>query len=156
MRLSRQEVVLLYTRLLEAWNARDPVAFAELFAEDGSAVGYDGSQMNGRTEIAASLAPIFAHHPTAAYVARLRDVRPLGDDVVLLRAVAGMVPPGKTELSPARNAIQSLVAVIDGGVAAIAHFQNTPAAFDGRPELAEALTQELTESLQTGRVVSED
>jgi len=62
--MSRKQAVPLYTRLLEAWNRRDSDAFASLFTETGSVVGFDGSQMNGRGEIASELHAIFANHPT--------------------------------------------------------------------------------------------
>ena len=151
--LAREDVIAVYLRLLEAWNARSAEAFSALFTANGSAVGFDGSQMNGRAEIAASLGAVFGHHATAAYVARLREVRTLAPGTTLLRAVAGMVPPGTSELKPERNAIQSLVAVADDGVARIALFQNTPARFDGRPELTERLTAELTNVFRSGLVV---
>jgi len=48
-------VIALYTRLLEAWNQRDADAFASLFTTDGSVVGFDGSRMNGGSEIGAEL-----------------------------------------------------------------------------------------------------
>jgi hypothetical protein len=54
-----------------------------------------------------------------------------------------MAPPGKTDLDPALNAVQTLVAAKDGGRWWIASFQNTPAAFHGRPELVEQMTNEL-------------
>jgi uncharacterized protein (TIGR02246 family) len=43
----RQQVLSIYKRLLEAWNRRDPDAFASLFGETGSSVGFDDSPMNG-------------------------------------------------------------------------------------------------------------
>lgn len=74
-------------------------------------------------------------------------MRALGQDVALLRAVAGLLPHGQADLNPAANAIQSLVAVRRDGAWRIALFQNTPAQFHGRPELAEQLTAELRELL---------
>lgn len=133
----------LYHQLLAAWNARDAAAFAALFAEDGESVGFDGSQMAGRADIAATLGQIFADHPTAAYVATVRGVRFPAPDVAILRAVSGLVPPGKADLSPATNAVQTLVAAHSAGGWGIALFQNTPAQFHGRPELAEQLAEEL-------------
>lgn len=106
--------------------------------------------MNGRAEIATDLRAIFAHHPTAAYVAKVREVRPIDSKVALLRAVAGMIPPGKTELNPDTNAVQSLLIVLDAGQPKIALLQNTPAAFHGRPHLGEELTAELSEVLRRG------
>lgn len=141
------DVTALYQALLDAWNQRDAQAFAALFAQDGSSVGFDGSQANGRAEIEAHLAPIFAHHPTAAFVGIVREIRPLGDDAVLLRAVAGMVPPGQQDINPAANAVQSLVAVKQENGWRIALFHNTPAAFHGRPGASEALTEELRQAL---------
>jgi len=151
--VSRADLIALYTRLLEAWNRRDAEAFAELFTATASVVGFDGSQMDGRTAIASELGAIFAHHPTAAYVAKVRDVRYLDSDIALVRAVVGMVPPGKSELNPAVNAIQNLVVVPDSGLPRIALLQTTPAAFHGRPHLVEALTAELTAVFRAGHLV---
>jgi uncharacterized protein (TIGR02246 family) len=151
----RQQVLSIYERLLEAWNRRDPDAFASLFGETGSSVGFDGSPMNGQTEIAATLRAIFADHQTAAYVAKLREIRSLGSGVTLLRAVVGMIPPGKTELNPAANAIQSLVVVTEAAQPRIALLHNTPAAFHGRPHMVEQLTDELTEVVRQRQLVAE-
>ncbi len=65
-----------------------------------------------------------------------------------------MVPPGKAELNPAVNAIQSLVAAGRGADMRIALLHNTPVAFHGRPELAEQLTRELTDVLRGGRTMT--
>lgn len=154
--LTRAEVVAVFAALVEAWNRRDPEGFANLFAPDGSTVGFDGSPMNGRGEIASTLRAIFADHQTATYVARIREVRALDADTTLLRAVAGMIPRGQTDLNPAANAVQSLVAVRESGQPRIALFHNTPAAFHGRPHLAESLTQELTAVARSGSVVAEE
>ncbi|HUS15907.1 MAG TPA: SgcJ/EcaC family oxidoreductase [Chloroflexia bacterium] len=133
----------LYAALLDAWNRRDAADLASLFTADGNLIGFDGSAVDGSAAIAAHLAPIFTDHPTGAYVGKVRDVRVLSPDVALLRAVAGMVPPGGVDVNPQVNAIQSLLAVrLDAGWR-IALYQNTPAAFHGRPHLQAALTAEL-------------
>jgi uncharacterized protein (TIGR02246 family) len=142
-----QAVRELFEHMLDGWNRRDAGAIAALYAEDASVVGFDGSQMNGRAEIESTMAQIFADHLTAAYVGKVRELRFLTPDSALLRAVSGMVPPGKRELNPAANSIQSLVAVRAGGAWRIALYHNTPAQFHGRLELAEQLTQELSELL---------
>lgn len=148
-----ESALAVYRQLLDAWNRRDADGFAAVFTEDGSAVGFDGSLMNGRAEIASTLRAIFDHHPTASYVAKVREVRAVAPTVVLVRSVVGMVPPDKDELNPAVNAIQSLVIVEKGADVKIALLQNTPAAFHGRPGLAEQLTNELTDVLRTGQIV---
>jgi hypothetical protein len=76
-------------------------------------------------------------------------VRLLSPDVAILRAVAGMVPPGESDINPEVNAVQTLVAVKQQNNWIIALFQNTPAAFHGRPELSERLTEELRQALRT-------
>ena len=58
-----------------------------------------------------------------------------------------MVPPGQTDLNPAVNAIQTLVAAKRNNRWLIAMYQNTPAAFHGRPDIAQALTDELRQKL---------
>jgi uncharacterized protein (TIGR02246 family) len=149
----RQQVIALYTRLLNAWNRRNADDFAWLFAYDGNAVGFDGTEMNGRAVIRSMLTKIFEHHPTAAYVAKVRDVRALARYVVLLRAAVGMVPPGSTAIKPDVNAIQSVLFVTEDVDWKIALLHNTPAAFHGRPDAVERLTAELTEVLHTGETV---
>jgi uncharacterized protein (TIGR02246 family) len=133
----------LYAALLEQWNRRDAAGLAGLFTADGHLVGYDGSVVNGRAAIAGHLAPIFADHPTPAYVGKVREVRFLTPDVAVLRAVTGLVPAGTRDLNPDLNAVQSLVAARHGGQWQVELYQNTPAAFHGRPEESAALTAEL-------------
>ena len=104
----------------------------------------------------AELRAIFASHPTASYVAKVREVRALDSHVSLLRAVVGMIPPGQRELNPAVNAVQSAVIVSQSGTLRIALLHNTPAAFHGRPHLSEQLTSELNALVQSGRIVDRD
>jgi uncharacterized protein (TIGR02246 family) len=137
------EIRTLYQNFLDAWNNRDADAYASFVDEKGSLVGFDGSMMNGPDEIRSTLSGIFAHHQTATYISIVREVYLLSPDVALLRAVVGMVPRGKHELNPDVNSVQSLVAVKHEGTWRIALFQNTPAQFHGRPEEAQALTDEL-------------
>jgi uncharacterized protein (TIGR02246 family) len=137
------EVQALYGRLLDAWNRRDAKGMAAVFVEDGEMIGFDGSRVQGRTEIVGHLDPIFADHPTASFVARVKNIRSLGPGVALLRAAAGMIPPGGSDINQELNAHQSLLAQeVDGEWFAVL-FQNTPAQFHGRPDLVEAFTEEL-------------
>src|SRR5215203_4993237 len=112
----------LYEQMLIAWNQQDAPAMAACFEEDGNLVGFDGSQADSRADIEDHLRPIFADHPTAAYVAKVREIRMLGRDVGLLRAVVGMIPPGSDDINPALNTIQTLVAVEHADGWRAAHF----------------------------------
>jgi uncharacterized protein (TIGR02246 family) len=134
----------VYYGLLDDWNRQDAVAMAARFTERGSMVGFDGSAIDGRASIEAHLQPIFARHPTPRFVAKVREVRRMANgQTLLLRAVAGMWPRGATELEPSLSAIQTMVLSLTDGVYLIEMFQNTPAAFHGRPEEAEKLNAEL-------------
>lgn len=141
------EVRALYRQLLDGWNQRKAAAFAASFAEDGESIGFDGTQNIERADISSVLQQVFADHPTPAYVSKVRSVRLLGTDVAVLCAVAGMAPPGQSDLAPALNAIQTLVAVRSDGTWRIVLFQNTPAQFHGRPEAVRQLTEELQQML---------
>jgi uncharacterized protein (TIGR02246 family) len=144
--MSEDDVAQLYRALLAAWNARDADRYAAAFLDEGHAVGFDGSQLDGRDAIASSLRSIFDHHQTGTYVGIVRQVQGLAPGVALLRAVAGMIPPGEQDLKPELNTIQTLVAVRRDDAWRAAMFQNTPAAFHGRPEDVKKLTDELRAS----------
>lgn len=138
-----QEVQKLYEGYIAAWNRQDAGGMAERFREHGLQIGFDGSTATGPDEVLRHLDPIFKDHQTATYVAKVREVRLLGPDTALLTAITGLVPPGKTHVSPATNAHQTLIAIKENGVWGIELLQNTPAQFHGRPELVNAMTAEL-------------
>ncbi len=116
---------------------------ARLFTEDGSLIGFDRSQINGQSEIQSHISVIFDNHVTPKYIGKINCTRFLSLGVGVILAVAGMVPPGKSDIAPDLNAIQTLVAIKDKEEWSIAIFQNTPAALHNRPELREKLTIEL-------------
>jgi uncharacterized protein (TIGR02246 family) len=142
------EVRALYRRLLDGWNKRNADAFAATFTENGESIGFDGSQMTGRAEIASTLQQIFADHPTPAYVNKVKSVCLLGSDVAILRAIVGMARPGHSGLEPQLNTHQTLVATRSDGTWRVVLFQNTPAQFHGRPELVQQMTEELQQLLR--------
>lgn len=141
-------ILALYQQLLQQWNKRNAAGMTALFATNGSLIGFDGSQLNGQKEIYAVLDEIFANFPTAAYVSIVKEVRILSDTSALLFAVVGMVAQGQSDISPEVNAVQTVTAMMEEGKWRIALFQNTPAAFHGRPELSEQLSTDLRHALQ--------
>jgi uncharacterized protein (TIGR02246 family) len=138
---------LLHKDLLTCWNNQDAAGMAALFTNEANVVGFDGSQYNSKAEIETEMEKIFSNHHTAHYIWKIREIRQLAPGVAIVRAVAGMVPPGKTDIKQEVNAIQSVIAVEQGGEWKISLFQNTPARFDGRPLLVEAMTNELRECI---------
>jgi uncharacterized protein (TIGR02246 family) len=141
--MSENEVRALYDMLITGWNDHDGEATAEPFAEDGVVIGFDGSVSSGRETIAAEMGSIFADHETGRYAVKVQSVRMLGSQTAILRAIAGLVPPGKMAINPETNAQQTVVAEAEQGRWKIVLFQNTPAQFHGRPELVEEMTREL-------------
>jgi uncharacterized protein (TIGR02246 family) len=141
----------LYRTLLQMWNERDAAGYGELFTDDGSLVGFDGSSVESRRDITEHLTSIFKDHTPATYVAKVREIRQLSPTSTLLRGVAGMVPPRGDDIDPGVNAVQAMVSVEHDGRWRVGHFQSTPAAFHGRPEEAEALSAELRQVLAAER-----
>ncbi|WP_144548555.1 SgcJ/EcaC family oxidoreductase [Bacillus sp. X1(2014)] len=146
--MESKDVQAVYKKLLDAWNERSAEGMAALFTEDGESIGFDGSQSIGRQEIFSHLKPIFEHHPTARFVSKVKDVRFLSSEIALVRAIAGMVPPGQSDINHNVNTHHTLVVVNREGDWRIQLFQNTPAEFHGRPELVEEMTEELRELLK--------
>ena len=140
----------LYEEVLIAWNQQDAAGMAAYFEEVSNLVGFDGSQADSRAAIEEHFRPIFADHRTAAYVAKVREIRMLGRDVGILQAVAGLIPPNSEDINPAGNTIQTLVAVEGAGGWRVALFQSTPAAWHGRPQDSAALTEELRDVMRRG------
>jgi hypothetical protein len=66
----------------------------------------------------------------------------------VLRAVARVVPAGQSDLRPELNSIQAAVFAERDRQWRIVLLQNTPAQFHGRPELVDALTEQLREVRQ--------
>lgn len=108
---NEEQVTALYHQLLDAWNNKDARGMDDVFSEDGEQIGFDGSQVIGQAEIYAHIAPIFAHHPVACFVHKVKDVRFLSQDVAILRAIAWMVATGQSDINPSVNAHHTLVAI---------------------------------------------
>jgi uncharacterized protein (TIGR02246 family) len=137
----------LYKELLACWNNSDAQGYADLFTENANVIGFDGSQLNGKAQIQSALRQIFQDHTVASYVSIVEEVRSIGSCAYLLRAVVGMIPPGGHDIMPERNAIQSVVAMKEEDKLMIVLFHNTPAAFHGRSDLSEKLTERLRRQL---------
>lgn len=133
----------LYRDMLRHLNTRNAAGFANLFAVNGVLITIDGTTVSGRVEIAARLGEIFDAHDTPVYVQKVRDIRILSDDAAILYGVVGLFSPATQTINPTLNTVQALVAHKQGAAWRIVHFQNTPARFDGRPDLAAEMTHEL-------------
>ena len=116
----------LYEELMSGWNKGSADAFASAFADDGDLVGFDGTHLRGRAEIAAFHAPLFDNWLKGTrLVGQVMSVRFLAPDVALVHAVGGTIMRGQSEASRERDSVQTLVAVRRGGAWRLAAFQNT-------------------------------
>lgn len=138
----------LYRQLLKSWNNQDARAMTDLFTYDGVSIGFDGSESNGSEEIFSHLHPIFEDHPTARFVFKITEVRFPSPQTAILRAIAGMIPRGSSDINPATNTLHTIIAIKTDSSWLIQLFQNTPAQFHGRPHLVERMTNELEEQLR--------
>jgi uncharacterized protein (TIGR02246 family) len=119
-------VCALYQQLIDGWNDGSSEAFAAPFAEDGDLIGFDGTHLKGRQKIAPFHGRLFgAYLKGTRLVGRIKSVRFLSPDVALVHAVGGTLRRGKSDPSPKRDSIQTLVAVRRGDEWCVAAFQNT-------------------------------
>jgi uncharacterized protein (TIGR02246 family) len=135
----------LYQQLMDGWNKGSGEAFAAPFAEDGDLVGFDGTHLNGQKEIVSFHQRLFNSYVKGSrLVGKVRKVRFLTSNVALMHEVGGTIMAGQTDIDPERNSVQTLVAMKDSkGEWRLAAFQNTRAQYFGRPDQAQALTEEL-------------
>jgi uncharacterized protein (TIGR02246 family) len=117
----------LYQQLMDGWNQGSGDAFAAVFTEDGDLVAFDGTHFKGRQQIAPFHQQLFDKWLKGSrLVGQVKDVRFLSPDIALMHAVGGTVMRGKSEPSPERDSIQTLVAIRkEGDQWRLAAFQNT-------------------------------
>ena len=116
----------LYQELMDGWNKGSGASFAAPFAEDGDLIGFDGTHLKGRREITSFHQPLFDRWLKGTrLVGAVKSVRFPTPDVALMHAFGGTVMRGKSEPSPERDSIQTLVATKRGDEWSLAAFQNT-------------------------------
>jgi uncharacterized protein (TIGR02246 family) len=116
----------LYEQLMIGWNKGSGEAFSAPFAEDGDLIGFDGTHLKGRPEIASFHQPLFNKWLKGTrLVGEVKSVRFLTPEVAVMHAVGGTVMRGKSDPAPERDSIQTLIALKCGGEWRLAAFQNT-------------------------------
>jgi uncharacterized protein (TIGR02246 family) len=144
---SEEAVRALYRQLMDGWNQGSGSAFASAFTEDGDLVAFDGTHFEGRKEIAPFHQQLFEKWLKGTrLVGEVKDVRFLSPDVALMHAEGTTVMRGKSEPSPERASIQTLVATREDGEWRFAAFQNTRVRPMG-PKLVSVLLWALTDLL---------
>jgi uncharacterized protein (TIGR02246 family) len=124
--LDEAAVCALFQRMMDSWNTGSGEDYATLFAEDGDLIGFDGTHVKGRHDIAPFHQRLFETHlKDTRLVGQVTSVRFLSPNVALMHAVGGTVVRGKSAPAPERNSIQTLVATKCGGEWRLAASQNT-------------------------------
>ncbi len=121
-----QAVRVLYQRLMEGWNQGSGAAFADPMASDVDFVPFDGAYFKGREALVRFHDPLFKTHLKGTrLVGGVTSVRLLSPTVALMHARGGTIMSGESRPSPARDSIQTMVAVKGENGWSIAAFQNT-------------------------------
>jgi uncharacterized protein (TIGR02246 family) len=121
-----EQIQALHERVLDGWNQGSGSAFAEPFTDGARFIGFDGTVFQGRQEIADAHQELFDRWLSGSRLVEERtQIRFAGPDVAIVQAVGGRIARGKSEPSPQRDSIQTLVAVRDGGTWSFVSFQNT-------------------------------
>jgi uncharacterized protein (TIGR02246 family) len=116
----------LYEQLMDGWNQGSGEAFSAPFAGDGDLIGFDGTHLKGRSEIASFHQSLFTKWLQGSrLVGEVKSVRFLTPEVAVMHAVGGTVMRGKSDPSPERDSIQTLITIKRGDEWRLAAFQNT-------------------------------
>ena len=116
----------LFERLLEDWGRGDGEAYGTRFTEDADYVAFDGSHTKGRGEISSSHQRLFDEFLEGTRLTgRILSMRFPSPDVALVHATGGTILRGRTDPSPERHSVQTLIAVREGGEWRFAAFHNT-------------------------------
>jgi uncharacterized protein (TIGR02246 family) len=139
----------LYQQTIDGWNLGSGDAFAAPYTDDSNFIGFDGTYMKGRQEIASFHQMLFDNFLKGSrLIGKIRSIRFVTQDVAVVTAVGGTVMAGQSDIEPERNSVHTLVAIKCGRNWRLTAFQNTRATFIGRPEESQALTEELRQQLK--------
>ena len=146
----------LFEKLLEDWARGDGEAYGSRFTEDADYVAFDGTRTKGREKISSSHQRLFDKFMKGTRLTgRIEGVKFPVPGVALVHATGGTLMRGKTETSPERDSIQTLVAVKrEGGEWRFAAFHNTrvrPIGQGVRGFLIWAITDRLWRAFGPGR-----
>jgi uncharacterized protein (TIGR02246 family) len=116
----------VFERMEVAWTRGDGQAWGEEFAEDGNFTVWFGLQLEGREEIAAGHAFIFAGiYAGTTFHLTVKNIRFLGDDVAVVQLDGRVTEADEAPIGEA-DAVPLAVLKKGGGDWEIVFFQNTP------------------------------
>jgi uncharacterized protein (TIGR02246 family) len=143
-------ICALYLQMIDGWNKGDGDVFAAPFAEDADLVGFDGTHLKRRQEIASFHQHLFDTFVKGSrLIGKVRGIRFLTPDVAIMHSVGGTIMAGQSDIESERNSVHTIVTKKGDTNSQwrIIAFQNTRAQYIGRPEMVEALTEDLRQEL---------
>ena len=145
----------LFEKLLEDWARGDGAAYGSRFTKDADYVAFDGTRTKGREEISSSHQRLFDKFMKGTRLTgRIEGVKFPVPGIALVHATGGTLMRGKTEPSPERDSIQTLVAIKREEGWRFAAFHNTrvrPIGHGARSFLVWAITDRLWRAFGPGR-----
>jgi uncharacterized protein (TIGR02246 family) len=147
---SHDEAIIrtLYQQTIDGWNQGSGDAFAAPYSEDSDFVGFDGTYLKGRQQIASFHQMLLDKFLKGSrLIGKIRSIRFIAENVAIMIAVGGTVMAGQSDIEPERNSIHTIVAVKRDNNWYFTAFQNSRAQYIGRPEESQALTEELRQEL---------
>ena len=128
-----QTIAELYRDMMDAWNRGSGADFASAMTPDMEFIGFDGTWFHGKDDVAAAHQALFdTHLKGTRLVGDVLKVRLIAPDVALVHARGNTIKRGKSAPDPARDSLQTLVAVKTDGAWRLAAFQNTRIRVMGR------------------------
>ena len=116
----------LFEKLLEDWARGDGEAYGSRFTEDADYVAFDGTRTKGREKISSSHQRLFDKFMKGTRLTgRIEGLEFPVPGVALVHATGGTLMRGKSDPSPERDSIQTLVAVKGEEGWRFAAFHNT-------------------------------
>jgi uncharacterized protein (TIGR02246 family) len=89
----------LYFQMVDGWNKGNGETFASPFAENADLVGFDGTYLKGRHEIASFHQHLFDTFVKGSrLVGKIRNVRFLSQDIAIMHAVGGTIMAGQSDI----------------------------------------------------------
>jgi len=133
---SHDEAIIhtLYQQTIDGWNQGSGDAFAAPYSEDSDFVGFDGTYLKGRQQIASFHQMLFDKFLRGSrLIGKIRSIRFIAENVAIMIAVGGTVLAGQSDIEPERNSIHTIIAVKRDSNWYFTAFQNSRAQYIGRP-----------------------
>ena len=136
----------LYRKKIEGWNEANGQKFAEVYTEDADFIGFDGTYLSGRIEIAEFHQMLFDKFLRGTrLLGKIKSIKFPIPNVAIIVAISGTIEANQSSINPERNSIHTIVAVNHGNIEqwCFTAFQNTRAVYIGQPEKAAQFTKEI-------------